>query len=446
MKPTFNLLTLFHSLRKNPTVINIITVGILSVVVKGFGFYKEIVIAGEFGLSELLDTFYIAVLVPGFVNEVFLNAFNFVFIPNYIAESKTNKAIGSFQSTSFLITIATALFFMVLAFLFTDVYLNVFFSGHTETYYQLIKTQFYYLLPCIMFWGLTSMLNGLLNIYDEFRYSTLYPIITSVAMLVCLLYFHEALKEKVLAVGMLIGSIGQFLFLLIVALKKGILKISTPEFLNANAIMMFKQVPAKISSGFFTGLIPVVDQFFAAQLIIGSIAAINYGLKIPAFITTILLIALGNVLLPYFSKLTVDDLDEAYKKLYYILKRLFIGLILVTLILILFSDSLIALAFERNNFSETDTAVVSNVQRMFLIGLPFTICGNIIVRFLTSINKNAFMAYVSLASLILNIILDFILMKLYGIMGIALCTAILQIFRSLVLLNYTVKQQKETVQ
>ena len=82
---------------------------------------------------------------------------------------------------------------------------------------------------------------------------------------------------------------------------------------------------------------------------------------------------------------------------------------------------------------------------MFLIGIPFTICGNILVRFLTSINKNAFMAYVSFGSMLLNIILDFILMKYYGVMGIALCTALLQIIRSLVLFKYTVNQNKVRV-
>ena len=61
---------------------------------------------------------------------------------------------------------------MLIAYLFTDVYLEGFFSGHTESYYNLVKIQFYYLLPCILIWGLTSLISGLLNVHDEFRYST----------------------------------------------------------------------------------------------------------------------------------------------------------------------------------------------------------------------------------------------------------------------------------
>jgi len=70
-----NIATLFHSLRKNPIVINIVSVAAITFIVKGFGFYKEIVVASNFGLSELLDTFLIAALVPGFIYQVFLRCF-----------------------------------------------------------------------------------------------------------------------------------------------------------------------------------------------------------------------------------------------------------------------------------------------------------------------------------------------------------------------------------
>ena len=88
-------------------------------------------------------------------------------------------------------------------------------------------------MPCIIFWGLSSLLSGLLNIYDEFRYSSMYPILTSIAMLIALLFYREVLGEKVLAVGMLLGSISQFVFLMFIAFKKKIISIwgaTVPKF------------------------------------------------------------------------------------------------------------------------------------------------------------------------------------------------------------------------
>ena len=443
MKPKVNIVSTLLKIIKNPTAINIATVIVITVIVKGFGFYKEVVIAGTFGLSELLDTFYIAALLPGFINQVFLIAFKAVFIPNYVAEIKTTKKIGSFQSISFLITIATGLFFVLISFLVTDVYLEVFFKGHTATYYDLVKAQFYYLVPCILFWGLSSLLSGLLNVYNEFKYSSIYPVLTSISMLICLIFFKDELQEKVLAVGMLIGTIAEFVFLILVSVIKKIIKLSKPDFSGKNTKMMFKQLPARIASGFLNGLIPVTDQYFSAQLVVGSIAALNYGMKIPAFFTTLITMALGSVLLPYFSNLNIDNKENAYKQLYYILKLLFVSLAIIIIPIILFSSNIIEFLFERNQFTKADTLNVATIQNAFLIAIPFAICGDIIVRFLTSINKNAFLAYISFGSVILNIFFDFILMNIYGILGIAICTLLIEIIRSLFLMKYVNAQKRQ---
>ncbi|MEO8933903.1 MAG: lipid II flippase MurJ [Xanthomarina sp.] len=440
MKLKEHILSLYHSLLKNPMVINIAAVAVVTLIVKGFGFYKEIVIASNYGLSEILDTFLIAALVPGFIYQVFLGSFKSVFIPNYIMEQKTERSISSFQATSFIITISTTLVFMVLAYLFTNTFLDIFFPNHTENYYRLIKVQFFYLLPCILFWGLSSLLSGLLNIHDEFRYSTIYPILTSISILILLLFFKDVFQEKVLAIAMLIGAILEFSFLAIVAKYKKIIQISKPDFKTDGTRLMFSQLPAKVSSGFLTGLIPITDQFFAAQLVVGSIAALNYSLKIPAFFTAIAVLALSRVLLPHFSKLITENQEKASKQLNRILKFVFISLVLIIIPIILFSDNIIQFIFERNQFSSNDTLLVSKLQVILLVGAPFYICDNIVVQYLTSLNKNAFMAYVSLGSMLLNIVLDYLFMMWYGIYGLVLCTSSIYIVRSLVLYTYARKQ------
>ncbi|WP_243398913.1 murein biosynthesis integral membrane protein MurJ [Hanstruepera neustonica] len=427
---------------KSSLVVNITTVALITILVKGFGFYKEVVVASNIGLSELLDTFFIALLLPGFINQVFLIAFKSVFIPNYVAELKGGDNTGTVQSTSFLITLGAGLVFTLVAFLFTDVFLETFFNGHSEDYYQLVKTQFYYLAPCIVIWGFCALLEGMLNIYNEFKFASIHPILTSISMLVCLLIFKEELQEKVLAVGMLIGSSLELLLLIIVCLRKQIINLKKVDFQNKNVKMMFNQLPARVSSGFLTGLIPVTDQYFAATLAVGSIAALNYGMKIPAFFSSIIVMALGSVLLPYFSNLNYDNRELAFKKLMTILKVLFISLIIIVIPLIIFSTPIIAILFERNAFKADDTILVANIQMIFLISIPFTICGDAIVRFLTSINKNAFLAYVSFGTMIFNFILDYIFMQYYGILGIAICTTVVQILKVLIFIQYARKQQQ----
>ncbi len=430
-----NLLNL-KNLFKKQVIRNILTVGIITLLLKGLGLFKESVVVSYFGLSEILDTFFIAFLVPGFIMNVFIGAFKSVFIPNYVAELKTGNSISSFQGTGFLITLGIAGLFTLIAFLFTDVYLENLFPGHTVDYYYLIKSHFQYLMPCIIFWGLSSLLSALLNIDNEFRISTFSSIFVPLAIIVCLFLFRPVFGNMVLAIGTLIGSVAAFLYLLIICIWKKIIHISTPDLRNGSAKLMFAQVPAKVSSGFLTGMNGVVDQYFAAQLAVGSIAAIKYGNKMPAFLKGLLVVAITNVLLPYFSKMILENRKRTFDQLFKMLKLIFLVAGAFAVIGIFISDFLVALFFERNEFTEEDTELVANIQKIFLVYIPFSIAAMVVVNFLTSINKNMVMAYVSFVALVLNIILDYILIQYYGILGIALCTTIVVIIKDIVLIGY----------
>lgn len=427
---------------KNPISRNILLIGVLTMMAKGFGFFKETVIASTYGLSEILDTFLIAILIPNFVNNVFLSAIGNVFIPNYVRESKISKKLASFQTNGFVITVGISLFFMIISILITDVYVEFFFKGHTDHYYQLIKTQFYYISPCIIIWGISSLISKLLHLNEVFSMPTISGILVPISILITIFALKESAPELALAIGTLLGSSVQLLVLLVFALKKKIILLGIPSFRSENVKLMFAQLPAKVSSGFLTGLLPVTDQYFAAQLVVGSIAALNFGLKVPALITTIAIVAINSVLLPFFSKQAAENEKLAFQSLFKIIRHLFLISLVASIIFIVFSSPLVSLLFERNSFTSESTDIVSKVQTIFLVYVPFTISGMVLVNFLTSINKNNFMALVSFIGALLNLILDYILAKAYGIYGIAICTTCVVIIRFLILLNYTIKLKK----
>lgn len=445
MNSKFDLKSFISNLLKNATILNVITVGLTTLLVSGMGFFKEMVIAESFGLSELLDTFYIAVLVPSFISGVFLGSFKSVFIPNYVSELKTGTNVGAFQSSSFIITVGVSLLFLLIAVLFTDVYLETFFDGHTQQYYDLVKTQFYYVAPCILFWGFSSLLNGLLTIDNEFRFSSVASIFTPISIIICLIFFKEQLGNLVLALGTLFGSALSFVFLATVALRRGIINLKKPDFKSGNIKILFNQLPAKLSSSLLSGINPLIDQYFSAQLIVGSIAALNYGIKIPSFAIAIVGLALGNVLLPYFSKKAIDNREATFKQLKHILKYLIIGSCIVVVILVLISSPMIWLAFERNAFTSDDTIIVSKIQQMYLLQIPSYIVGLVMVKFLTAINKNNFMVLTSVISLALNITFNFILIDMMGVYGLALATSLVSIVNSIILYVYINKLNKEYV-
>ncbi|WP_108424728.1 murein biosynthesis integral membrane protein MurJ [Flagellimonas amoyensis] len=428
---------------KISVVRNIVIVGSITLFVKLAGFYKETFVASSFGLSELLDSFYVAILIPSFIQAVFISSVKNIFIPNYITEIKVGKTenIGGFQTLGFLLISAIVLVFMGLTYLFGHFFLDIVFPGHTPYFYSITKSQLYIMTPCLLFWGGSSLLSALLDIDTKFLSSALYPIFTAICTIVFLVFFKEAIGEMVLAIGTLVGSLIGFVFLLWVTLKHKLILFG-PPLINDNTRMMIKQLPPKISSGFLTGMNQFIDQFFAAQLVVGSISAINYGIKIPSFILTLSMIATGTVLLPYFSKKINEDRLQAFKDLFRILKVVFLAGLVVTLIIFIFSYDIIKFLFEKNEFTSKDTYTVSLIQQIILVYVPFYLCGNLLGKFLTSINKNSFMAWVSLYNLIANIVFNIIFMKLYGVYGLAISTSLVITISSFIYLYFTYKQYK----
>ncbi|WP_299799158.1 lipid II flippase MurJ [uncultured Maribacter sp.] len=442
LKSTSDILKSILKKQKSQLLSNMLIVGGISLLVKGISFFKEIFIADTYGVSLLLDTFLIAVLIPTFIQSVFINSYGSVFIPNYLLEKKAKKDTSSFQSSSFIITVGIGLLMILIIYIGVDYYLEYLFPGHENAYYDLIKTQLFIILPCILFWAISSLISGLLMADNEFLVSSLNAIFIPIATIICL-FFHNELQEKALALGMLVGSFSSTIYLIYFGFKKRLLKLGSPNFKNDNIQVILKQVPAKVSSGLINGVNPMIDQYFSAQMAIGAIAALNYGYKIPMVTISLLSIPIGSTILPYFSNKAAENREDTFLYLKKMIKMCLIGLSLVTLILIIFSKLIITIFFERGEFNSDNTDIVYLIQQMYFIQIPFYIIGIIMNKYLTAINKNNFLVWSSILSLSLNILFNYTFVEWIGIKGLALATSLVSLINALVIYLYITKQHSK---
>ncbi|WP_437395695.1 murein biosynthesis integral membrane protein MurJ [Flagellimonas lutimaris] len=420
----------------NQLVKNILLVGGITFGVKILGFFKELIIAYFIGLSELIDTYLLAFLIPGFISTIFLGPYKSVFIPNFLIAKEQGEDISFFLGKTLSISFYTSLVLVLVTFLVSDVFVEFLYQGHTSEYYQLIKNQLYFLLPCITIWAITSVLNGLLNIYKEFFWSSLSGIFTPIATIFFLLFFRNTFGELVLAIGTFIGSFINLIYLVILCYRKDILKLRFRSGRTSSISEMIKQIPVKIASALINGLNEPVDKYFSAQLTIGSVSALNYANKLPAFAIGIFAIAIGNVVLPHFSSLAVKSHSLALKGMKKMSSIVFIAGLMIALAMFISSEFLISLLFERNEFKPEDTQFVFPIQQMFVLQIPFYAVGIIFNRFLTSINKNNFLVISSIISLALNIALNTVFIDLMGVSGLALATSIVSLTNTVVIFIY----------
>jgi putative peptidoglycan lipid II flippase len=179
----------------------------------------------------------------------------------------------------------------------------------------------------------------------------------------------------------------------------------------------------------------VVDQAMAAMLPAGSVAALSYGSKTVAVAVGIGATALSTAALPYFSRMVAEnDWDGCRQALRRHSLLVVAASVPITLGLIVFSMPLVRLLFERGAFTPADTRVVGWVQICYAIQIPFTIWNRLFGRFVAAMRRNDVLLSASAISLVLDIGLNLVLMRVWGVAGIALSTSLVYIV-TLVLLS-----------
>jgi putative peptidoglycan lipid II flippase len=93
-------------------------------------------------------------------------------------------------------------------------------------------------------------------------------------------------------------------------------------------------------------------------------------------------------------------------------------------VLIAGSHLLIRIAFQRGAFGPHDAAVVAPVLAMYAMQIPFFVSSRVFYRFLIAMRRTDLILYCGVLNLVLDIVLNLILMRWYGVAGIALATSL----------------------
>jgi putative peptidoglycan lipid II flippase len=128
------------------------------------------------------------------------------------------------------------------------------------------------------------------------------------------------------------------------------------------------------------------------------------------------------------------------------LKRYLLIIFLITIpfaaFLFIFSQPIVELFFQRGSFTSKDTVLVAQIQAFYALQIPFYIANILVVKLISSMQKNQLLMWVSGFNLIINILGNYVFMQWLGIKGIALSTSCVYLFSFLYLLIAANKEIK----
>ena len=408
------------------------TVSFYTILSRILGFVRDILIARFLGSTVTSDAFFVAFRIPNFFRRVLAEgAYSAALIPVFsgiVIDSKDDHEAADFvENTMSLLLFVTVC--LTIIFFFGMPYIIQILAPGFSVNSEAFDLAVYFgklIFPYLIFISLAAHFTSILNVHEKFAAGAFAPAILNISFILSLFIITPYLSSAghALSIGVLIGGIGQFLFLYRSILYFYKPKLKFPE-LNERLRKFFRLFfPGVIGSGVIQ-LNIIVGTIIASFLPIGAISHLYYADRLNQLPLAIFGIALGVVLLPSLSKAIKSNNAEMTAKLQNRSLEFALLISIPSAIGLYFlALPIVNILFERGAFTQEDTIYTSNVLCYFSLGLPaYVLIKVLIVCFFARENTKTPL-YVSIVSVIVNIFMSLILINSMREMGIALATAI----------------------
>lgn len=386
---------------------------------------RELLLAASFGTGDALDAFLIAFSLPTFVVNVLAGTFASALVPTlvHVREHEGREAADRL----FAGAVALGLGFLVaaaaaLALLLPRLVPFVA-SGFAPAKLAQTERLGYLLLPIVVVGGLAQMWGSVLNASERFALAALAPAAVPLAAVAALLLAPDRGIGPVVA-GTLVGAALQLGLQGWGLAKQGI--GLGPRWTGRTPALrrVVGQYLSMVAAMSLLSSTLLVDQAVAATLAPGSVASFVFGTKLVSLVVGLGAGALGTAVLPYFSRMTAAaDWSQIRRTLAFYRRLTLLATVPLAALLVLLSEPLVALAFERGAFTATDTALVARVQALYALQIPFYVLVVLHVRLLSAVGANGLVGRSAAVGFLVNAGLDLLLARWFGVAGIAVATS-----------------------
>lgn len=413
------------SLKDNNVKTTVIIFTFISLVAKIIAFARELLLSYFFGAGTVSDVFILSMTIPVTIFGFVATGITSGFIPMYQkAKINSGKQRALFFTNNVInVLLVFCLLITALYFVFPKPILMMFAKGFDDTTIETAQVFTNYSIFAIFLTSIITVLTGYLQINDNIKITALVSVPLNLGIIIAIIISHYLNNIYILPAGFLISSFIQFLFIVILCIRNGF-KYSIKLNLKDEYLRLFiANAGMLILSGSLQQINQLIDRTLASTVSVGGLSLLEYGNKINDFAMGMTIIPISSAIFPLMTK-SKDNNDELGKSLIEGINISSLIIIPVSVLIIVFSEVIVKIIYYRGAFSAEDVLQTSGIVMAYGIGL--------IAFSLRSIFLNCFYAtgdvkkpmINSSIGIVCNIILNFILLKLCGLKGLALATSI----------------------
>jgi putative peptidoglycan lipid II flippase len=396
------------------------------------GLVREMVAAALFGITGPINAFTVAFQIPNLVRALVADAaLTGAFVPVFseLIESGDRRRAWRVASTIFWLVLlglgGLTAFFILAAPAIIGLFGNP--GGDIDLAVGLSRVLF----PIVVVLGLSGVVVGILNAYDEFTMPALAPVAWNLVIILGLALGvpgtdSESAALYVYAGSILVATIVQFL-LPVPWLRRLDGRLTVVVDWRDPAVRRFfaLMLPVTLTLGLIN-VSAVIGTLFASRLIDPELApaAIDKAFRLYMLPQGMFAVAVTTVLFPTLSRLAARrDMSGFGRTLDMGLRQVSFLLIPAGVVACILAAPIVRLVYERGEFTSSDTTVVAGALAAFSAGLVFNGWMLLFNRSFYSLQANWVPTAVATGTLTLNVLLDILLYRV-GIWGIPLATSL----------------------
>jgi putative peptidoglycan lipid II flippase len=397
------------------------------------GLLREIVAAGYFGTNKYASAFTIANQIPNLMSNLFAQAaLSAAFVPVFTDLLQRGKKQEAFRlaSTLFWIILLALGAITAVGILLAGVVLPLFNGSNFDGNVAATLTQI--MFPVVLVLGLTGMLVGILQSYDEFSIPALAPVVWNAVILVLLIGLHNSFGKThgiyAYAVAWLVATVVQGL-LIGSALRRIDFRLGwqidwhDPRVKRVLTLML----PVTIGLG-IVNLDSLINSTFGALVNAQGPRAIQFAFLIYMLPQGVFSVAVSTVLFPTLSRQAARRAPaEMRQTLGNGMRQINLLLIPCAAGLMVLSTPIVQLVFQHGKFTPTSTHYTSIALFWFAWSLPFGGLNLLLTRTFFALQRPWIPTRLAAINMVVDIFVSLTLYKPFGIAGLVIGTAVANI-------------------
>ena len=409
---------------------SLLSVGGFTLLSRGTGFIRDIVLSAVVGGGVVADAFFVAFRLPNHFRAIFgEGAFNAAYVPSYahILEAEGDEPAHAFSSQIFTLLVASQIVLLAVAWFFMPTLVDLLAPGFRDDpqKFALTVTMTRITFPYLLFITVVTLQSGTLNANGRFAAAAFAPVLlnlTTVVFLGAAVLFPNA--GIAASYGTMVSGFLQLLLTGYAAWRIGVLeRFARPTLTPAVRSFFARLGPAVIGSA-GAQIAMFADTIIASMLPTGGVSSIYYADRMYQLPLGVIGIAAGTVLLPEMSRRIAAGDEEAALRAQNRTAALSVALTAPFFVaFIMIPEWIMRAVFEHGAY----TAAAADASAAVLEAYGFGLLAIVLIRVATA----SFLArgdtrtpmVVALIAFALNIALKLMLFRPYGAVGLAAATA-----------------------